>query len=141
MSIIKPFIDQFVLRSFKYTAIKTTNAKKQTIPSKTLTGYSIGCFDISPNETIENHIKTQTSPIAPTQDKPKDIKEVLILQYFLTVFEKIKQKTAEITKQIPNEIKAIGSPSHDTHSINVCVGASAPPIIPIVPLCNVKFFQ
>ena len=76
ISIHKPLIDQLTFRSLKYTAIKITNTKKQTIPSKILTGYSIGCFDISPNETIENHTKAQTSPKAPTPDNPKDIVEV-----------------------------------------------------------------
>ena len=138
ISMQNPLIDQFILRSFKYTAIKTTNAKKQTIPSKMLTGYSIGCFDISPNETIENHKKAQTSPNAPTPDNPKDITEVFILQCFLIVFEKIKQKPAETTKLIPNKIKTNGNPSNNADSINVYVGgASAPPIMPTEPFCDV----
>ena len=107
------------------------NAKKQTIPSKMLTGYSTGCFDISPNATIENHKKAQTSPNAPTADKAKDIAEVFILQCFLTVFEKIKQKEAEATKQIPDKTKTNGNPSNNADSINVYEGASAPPIMPI----------
>ena len=133
ISIQKPLTDQFVSRNFKYTAIKITNAKKQTIPSKMLTGYSIGYFDISPNEAIENHKKAQTSPNAPTPDNPKDITEVFILQCFFTVFEKTKQKPAETTKLIPNKIKTNSNPSNNADSINVYVGASAPPIMPIEP--------
>ena len=137
ISIQKPLTDQFVLRNFKYTAIKIANAKKQTIPSKMLTGYSIGYFDISPNETIENHKKAQTSPNAPTPDNPNDITELFILQCFLTVFEKMKQKPAEKAKLIPNKIKTNNNPSNNVDSINVYVGVSAPPIMPMVPFCNV----
>ena len=137
ISIQKPLTDQFVLRNFKYTAIKIANAKKQTIPSKMLTGYSIGFFNVSPNETIENHKKAQISPNAPKPDNPKDITEVFILQCFLTVFENIKQKPAETVKLIPNRIKTNGNPSNKADNINVYIGASAPPIMPIEPLCKV----
>ena len=79
-SIMTPLIDQFFLRTLKYKAINRTKVKKQNVPSKILTGYSIGCFDISPKETIVNHKKAHTSPNAPTADRPNDIVEVLILQ-------------------------------------------------------------
>ena len=113
------------------------NVKKQTIPRKTLIGYSIGCFDISWNETIEIHTKTHTSPNAPTPDNTKDIVEVLILQCFLTVFENNKQKPDEIIKLIPKKTKINGKPSNSADSINIYVGVSTPPIMPIAPLFDV----
>ena len=136
-SIIMPLIDQFNLRALKYKAIKIINAKKQSTPSNTITGYSKRCFDISPNETIVNHIKAQTSPNAPTPDNTNDIAEELILQCILTVFENNKQKNDETTKLIPNKTKTNGKPSNNADSINVYVGVSAPPIIPVAPLFDV----
>ena len=86
ISIIIPLIDQLLLRILIYTIIKTKKASKQKTPSNILKGYSIGCFDISPNETIENHKNTKTRPNAPMADKPADISEVDILQYVLAAF-------------------------------------------------------
>ena len=80
ISITNPFTDQFILRSFKYSAINATKTKKETIPSKIVIGYSTGCLDTSPNETIESHIRAQASPNAPIADNPMDIAEVLMLQ-------------------------------------------------------------
>ena len=137
ISMQNPLSDQAVFLNFKYNTIKIIKTKKQAIPSKILIGYSIGCFDISPNETIENHKKTHTSPNAPMPDNPKDITEVFILQCFLTVFENSKQKPDEIIKLIPKKAKTNGKPSNNANSINVYVGASAPPIIPIAPLFDV----
>ena len=54
MSIQNPLIDQLFLRSIKYIAIRTINIKKQIIPSKMLTGYTIGYVDILPEETIKS---------------------------------------------------------------------------------------
>ena len=110
ISIQNPLIDQLMLRALKYKAIKTKKAKKQTIPSKILTGYSIGCLDISPNETIENHKKAQTSPAAPTADNPNESAVVLMLQLFLTVLENIRQNKAETINVIPNKIATNGQP-------------------------------
>ena len=132
-SIINPLIDQFVLRVFKYNAIKTINPKKEIIPVNTLTGYSIGCLDISPNETTESHKKAQTSPNAPTADNPKESAVVLILQLFLTVLENIKQNKAETINVIPNRIITNVQPFNIRKTTNSYVGVSAPPIIPIAP--------
>lgn len=90
-----------------------------------------------PNETIVNHIKAQVSPNAPTADNPNDITEELILQYALTVFENDRQKPDETTKLIPTKIKTNGNPSNNADSINLYVGASAPPIMPVAPFCDV----
>ena len=133
ISIQNPLIDQLILRALKYKAIKTTKAKKQTIPSKILTGYSIGCLDISPNETIENRKKAQTSPAAPTADNPKESAVVLMLQLFLTVLENIRQNKAETINVIPNKIAINGQPFIIQKTTNSYVGVSAPPIIPIAP--------
>ena len=132
-SIINPLIDQFIFRNFKYIAIKTINAKKQRIPSDTLIGYSIGCLDISPNETIENHKKAQTSPAAPTADNPNESAAVLMLQLFLTVLENIRQNKAETINVIPNKIATNGQPFIIRKITNSYVGVSAPPIMPIAP--------
>jgi hypothetical protein len=128
-----PLIDQFIFRNFKYIAIKTINAKKQSIPSDTLIGYSIGCLDISPNETIENHKKAQTSPAAPTADNPNESAVVLMLQLFLTVLENIRQNKAETINVIPNKIATNGQPFIIRKTTNSYVGVSAPPIMPIAP--------
>ena len=133
ISIQKPLTDQFILRSFKYKAVKTRNAKKQTIPSKMLTGYSIGYLDISPNEPIENHKKAHTSPAAPTADNPNESAVVLMLQLFLTVLENIRQNKAETINVIPNKIATNGQPFIIRKTTNSYVGVSAPPIIPIPP--------
>lgn len=140
-SIITPLIDQFFLRIFKYNAIKIISPKKEMIPSNTLTGYLMGFFAISPKATIEYHKIVHKSPDAPRIDNPKDITEVFILQYFLTVFGNNKQKTDETTKVIPNKSKINGKPSNNDDNINTYVGASAPPIIPIAPLFDVQLFQ
>ena len=110
ISIQNPLIDQLILRALKYKAIKTAKAKKQRIPSKMLTGYSIGYFDISPNETIASQLKAHTSPAAPTADNPNESAVVLMLQLFFTVLENIKQNKAEIINVIPNEIATNGQP-------------------------------
>ena len=133
ISIQNPLIDQLILRALKYKAIKTTKAKKQTIPSKILTGYSIGCLDISPNETIENHKKAQTSPAAPTADNPNESAVVLMLQLFLTVLENIRQNKAETINVIPNKIATNCQPFIIRKTTNSYVGVSAPPIMPIAP--------
>ena len=132
-SIINPLIDQFVLRIFKYNAIKTINPKKEIIPSNTLTGYSIGCLEISPNETIESHKKAQTSPNAPTADNPNESALVLMLQLFLTVLENIRQNKAETINVIPNKIATNGQPFIIRKTTDSYVGVSAPPIMPIAP--------
>ena len=128
-----PLIDQLILRALKYKAIKTTKAKKQKIPSNTLIEYSIGCLDISPNETIVNQRKTHTSPAAPTADNPNESAVVLILQLFFTVLENIKQNKAETINVIPNKIATNGQPFIIRKTRNSYVGVSAPPIIPIAP--------
>lgn len=132
-SIINPLIDQFVLRVFKYNAIKTINTQKEIIPSNTLTGYSIGCLDISPNETMVNQRKAHTSPAAPTADNPNESIVVLTLQLFLTVLENIKQNKAEMINVIPNRIVTNGQPFSIRKTTNSYVGVSAPPIIPFAP--------
>lgn len=104
-SIITPLTDGFLLRILKYTRIKATNTAKQKSPSAMLTGYMIGCFAISPNETIENHKNAQISPNAPTADKPKDTAEVFRVQCSFKVFEKIRQKTDAIINAAPTIIK------------------------------------
>ena len=129
-SIMIPLIDQFVLRTLKYTAIKAINAKKQRLPSNTLAGYSIGCFDASPKAAITNQIHAHTSPAAPTADNPTERTVVFMLQLFLTVLEKIKQNNAEIINVIPNKTATNGQPSMTRKTINSYVGASAPPMIP-----------
>ena len=136
-SIIIPLNDQFVLRVFKYNAIKTINNKKEIIPSKTLAGYSIGYLDISSNETIENHKKAQASPNAPTADTAKESAVVLRLQLFLTVWENIKQNKAETINVIPNKIVTNGQPFNIRKTTNSYVGVSAPPIIPIAPFLEI----
>ena len=133
ISIQNPLIDQLILRALKYKAIKTTKAKKQTIPSKILTGYSIGCLDISPNETMVNQRKAHTSPAAPTADNPKESTVVLMLQLFLTVLENIKQNKAEKINVIPNKIATNGQPFIIRKTRNSYVGVSAPPIMPTAP--------
>ena len=133
ISIQNPLIDQFVLRIFKYNAIKTINPKKEIIPSNTLTGYSIGCLDISPNETIANQRKTHTSPAAPTADNPNESAVVLILQLFFTVLENIKQNKAETINVTPNKIATNDQPFIIRKTRNSYVGVSAPPIMPIAP--------
>ena len=133
ISMQTPLIDQLMLRTLKYIATKTINVKKQKIPSNTLTGYSIGCFDISPNEVIENHKKAHTSPNAPTADKPNESAVVLMLQLFLTVLENMKQNKAETINVIPNKIATNGQPFIIRKTINSYVGVSAPPIMPIAP--------
>lgn len=106
------------------------------MPSKILSGYSIGCFDIAPNETIVTHKKAQTSPNAPTADKPNDNALVFILQLFLIVFENTKQNKPEIISVIPI------TSEHKVRFIKLkviyeAVGPSAPPIIPIAPFWDV----
>ena len=133
ISIQNPLIDQFVLRIFKYNAIKTINPKKEIIPSNTLTGYSIGCLDISPNETIVNQRKAHTSPAAPTADNPNESTVVLMLQLFWTVLENIRQNKAETINVIPNKIATNGQPFIIRKTTNSYVGVSAPPIMPIAP--------
>ena len=128
-----PLIDQLILRALKYKAIKTTKAKKQKVPSNTLIGYSIGCLDVSPNETIINQRKAHTSPAAPTADNPNESAVVLMLQLFLTVLENIKQNKAEIINVIPNKIATNGQLFNIRKTTNSYVGVSAPPIIPIAP--------
>ena len=107
---MSPFIDQFVSRTFKYMAIKTIKAKKQRIPINTLAGYAIGCFDISPNETIVNHRKAHTSPAAPAADNPKESAVVLMLQLFCTVLENIRLNKEATINVIPNKIAKNGQP-------------------------------
>ena len=129
-SIMIPLIDQFVLRTLKYTAIKTTNAKKQRLPSNTLAGYLIGYFEISPKATVTNQIHAHTSPAAPTADNPTERTVVFMLQLFLTVLENIKQNNAVTINVIPNKIATNGQPSMMRKTTNSYVGASAPPMIP-----------
>ena len=133
ISMQSPLIDQFIFRNFKYIAIKTINAKKQSIPSDTLIGYSIGCLDISPNETMVNQRKAHTSPAAPTADNPNENAVVLMLQLFLTVLENIRQNKAETINVIPNKIATNGQPFIIRKTTNSYVGVSAPPIMPIAP--------
>ena len=133
ISIQNPLIDQFVLRIFKYNAIKTINPKKEIIPNNTLTGYSIGCLDISPSESKVNKRKADTSLAAPTADNPKESAVVLMLQLFLTVLENIKQNKAEIINVIPNKIATNGQPFIIRKTRNSYVGVSAPPIMPTAP--------
>ena len=128
-----PLIDQLILRTLKYKTIRTTKVKKQRIPSNTLTGYSIGCFDISPNETIINQREAHTSPPAPTADNPNESAVVLMLQLFLTVLENIKQNKAETINVIPNKIATNGQPFIMRKTRNSYVGVSAAPIMPIAP--------
>ena len=134
ISMQNPLIDQLILRALRYKAIKTTKTKKQNIPSNTLTGYSIGCLDISLNETIVNQRKAHTSPAAPTADNPKESAVVLMLQLFLTVWGNIKQNKAETINVIPNRIAINGQPFIIRKTTNSYVGVSAPPIMPIEPL-------
>lgn len=110
MSMQKPFIDQLILRSLKYKAIKTIKVKKQRIPSNTLTGYSTGYLDLSPNATIENQTEAHTSPAAPTADNPNESTVAFMLQLLMTVLENIKQNKAEIINAIPNITATNGQP-------------------------------
>ena len=137
ISIIKPLRDRFTLRCFTYITIKTINVKRQTMPSKILSGYSIGCFAITPNETIVTHKKAQTSPNAPTADKPNDNALVFILQLFLIVFENIKQNKPEIISVTPKTSEQKVRPVIKLKVIYEAVGPSAPPIIPIAPFWDV----
>ena len=130
ISIINPFTDQFVLRALKYKAIKTTKARKQRIPTNMLPKYSIGCLDISPNETIENQRETHTSPAAQIADVPKESADVLMVQLFITVLENIRQNKAQTINVIPNKISTKGQPFSMPKTTNSYEGLSAPPIIP-----------
>ena len=133
ISIQNPLIDQFVLRTLKYIAIKPINAKKQKIPINTLVGYSIGCLDISLNDTIVNQRKAHISPAAPIADNPRESAVVLMLQLFLTVLENIKLNKAETINVIPNKIATNGQPFIIRKTTNSYVDVSAPPIMPIAP--------
>lgn len=133
ISIKKPLTDQSFPRSPKYKTIKIIKAKREITPSNTLTGYEIGCLDISPKATIVYHIRAHTNPIAPTNDIPKESSVVFILHVFITVFAKIKQNNAETTRVTPNEIPQNGKPRIKRQVKNSAVGESAPPIMPIAP--------
>ena len=133
ISIQNPLIDQLNFRALKYKAIKRKKAKKLKIPSNTIIGYSIGCLDTSPYETIANQRKTHTSPAAPTADNPNESAVVLILQLFFTVLENIKQNKAETINVTPNKIATNDQPFIIRKTRNSYVGASAPPIMPIAP--------
>ena len=93
-----------------YRPIKKTNTMKESIPRPTLTGYSTGCFEASPNAVRVTHHKTQQTPNAPTPDSPSDIAEVFMLQCVLTVLENSKQKPEEMATLMPSKMNAIGQP-------------------------------
>ena len=51
-------------------------------------------------------------------DNPREIAEVLMLQWIFTVFEKIRQNPDEITKAIPSRAKTYGKPPNKRDAKN-----------------------
>ena len=69
-----------------------------------------GKWGNSRNANTTNQKETHVRPNPTTMDKTAAIVEVGILQLFVTVFLKIKQKKPVIKKAVPNRIRQSGQP-------------------------------
>lgn len=131
MSIIKPLTDQRKHRCFKYRAIRMIKTKKQVIPKRMLTGYSIGYLDTSLKAIMANQLKAQVKPNAPIADKLKDIAEVFTVRHALTVFENIKQNSPVTAIAMPENNKHV--PNMSKNHVSFSIGMRSLAINKTVP--------